>query len=244
MLFLIPVLFAAYMIVTVIRFNQTTYHKSTGNSWFATVSDKGRYGEYLIYKQLRFHEKQGARFLFNVYFPKGNGETTESDVIMITSSGFIVFESKNYSGWIFGDENSRTWTQTLPQGKGRPARKERFFNPIMQNDLHIRYLKTVVGDAYAIRSVIAFSERCVLKKVTVSSPDVQVVKRDYILPAVRIALKTMPQNAITTEEIGRLYDLLYPYSQVSEALKQQHIRNINDRLQSQNTDPDEPKNDM
>ena len=137
-LILIPVVFAAYLIITVIQFNKTTYHLSTGNSYFATAFDKGRYGEYLIFKQLKAFEKKGAKFLFNVYFPKENGETTESDVIMITSRGFIVFESKNYSGWIFGDEKNRTWTQALPQGQGRPALKEKFFNPIMQNNLHIK----------------------------------------------------------------------------------------------------------
>lgn len=229
-LILIPVIFAAYIIITVIGFNKTTYHLSTGNSYFATAFDKGRYGEYLIFKQLKFFEKQGAKFLFNVYFPKENGETTESDVIMITPRGFIVFESKNYSGWIFGDEKNRTWTQTLPQGKGKPALKEKFYNPIMQNNLHIKYLKTVVGDEYAIQSIIAFSERCELKKITVFSPDVQVVKRNRIRAAVQKAMDSMPQDTIAPEEIDRLYALLYPYSQVSDAVKKQHIQNINNEI--------------
>lgn len=85
--------------------------------------------------------------MFNTYLPKGeNGETTEIDVIMICYQGIFVFESKNYSGWIFGNEKYKTWTQTLPQGKGRKAKKEKFLNPIMQNKLHIECLQEVLGD--------------------------------------------------------------------------------------------------
>lgn len=228
MLFFVPFIVLLLVIVChIVIFNKTTYHQTTGNSYFSTVFDKGRYGEYLISKNLRHLEKQGAKFLFNVYFPKEDGETTESDVIMITPRGFIVFESKNYSGWIFGDEKQKMWTQTLPQGKGKPAHKEKFFNPIMQNNLHIKYLRSVVGAEYSIKSIIAFSERCELKKVTVVSSDVQVVKRNHIRQAVETALDMMPQDAMTTEQIEQLYQLIYPYSQVSEAIKQQHVQNIN-----------------
>ncbi len=217
------------VILQVFSFNKTTYHSATGNSYFATIADTGKYGEYRIFKQLKYLEKQGAKFLFNVYLPKENGETTECDVILILPQGFIVFESKNYSGWIFGDEKSKTWTQTLPQGKGRAAHKEKFFNPIMQNNLHIKYLKTVIGDNYAIQSIIVFSERCTLKKISVSSKDVQVVKRNNIVSALTEAIHMMPQDAVPDEEIMRLYELLYPYSQVSDSIKQKHIQNIRNK---------------
>lgn len=228
MILIIPIIiFALILMLQVVSFNKTTYHTTTGNSYLATITDKGRNGEYRIFKQLKYLEKQGAKFLFNVYFPKENGETTESDVILIIPRGFIVFESKNYSGWIFGDEKYKMWTQTLPQGKGRPAHKEKFFNPIMQNNLHIKYLKSVVGDNYSMQSIIVFSERCTLKKVSVYSPDIQVVKRNNIEFAVKNAINNMSQNAISDEEITRLYELLYPYSQVSEEVKLQHIQSIN-----------------
>lgn len=40
----------------------------------------------------------------NLYLPKEDGSTTEIDLIMLSETGILVFESKNYSGWIFGDE--------------------------------------------------------------------------------------------------------------------------------------------
>ena len=76
----------------------------------------GRYGEYTIYKQLKRFENDGAKFLFNVYIPKQRGGTSEIDVLMICKECIFVFESKNFSGWIFGDEKSKNWVQTLANG--------------------------------------------------------------------------------------------------------------------------------
>ena len=38
-----------------------------------------------------------------------NGKKTEIDVLMIYKSGIYVFESKNYGGWIYGDQYEDTW---------------------------------------------------------------------------------------------------------------------------------------
>lgn len=68
-----------------------------------------------------------GKILRNVYLPKDNGETSEIDVLYITQKGIFVFESKNYSGWIFGDEKGQYWTAMLPN-----RQKNRFYNPIKQ----------------------------------------------------------------------------------------------------------------
>lgn len=73
------------------------------------------------------------------------------------------------------------WTQTLPQGKGRPSKKEKFLNPIMQNKLHIRCLNEYLKEEYPVYSVIAFSQRCELKKIELVSDNAAVVKRNDIL---------------------------------------------------------------
>ena len=95
--------------------------------------------------------------LTNVYIPKNDGTTTEIDLLMINKTGIYVFESKNYSGWIFGDEKSKNWTQTLKGGK-----KNKFFNPILQNRAHINALKKLVKDVDSnnFYSYIVFSDRC------------------------------------------------------------------------------------
>ena len=94
---------------------------------------------------------------------------------MIAETGIYVFESKNYSGWIFGDEKGKNWTQVLEN-----KQKNHFYNPVWQNNGHITALKYATGfhNPELYKSHIVFSERCTLKKVNVNLPNVFVMKSD------------------------------------------------------------------
>lgn len=225
---LISCLIGAYFIV-VQQYKKTAYYKITGNSYLSMKFDKGKYGEYLTYRALRVYEADGAKFLFNCYLPRDNGETTEIDILMIHKSGIYVFESKNYSGWIFGNEKGKTWTQTLPQG--RRSHKEHFLNPIIQNKLHIKWLKNFIADdTIPLHSIIVFSERCSLKSIAVFSSDVAVIKRGDIVNTVsKVAAGAV--YMLDNNKVLRLYTKLYPCTQVSGAFKQKHIDDINTRIQ-------------
>lgn len=196
----------------------------TKKSIIDVYRDKGNLGEFLIYHKLRSFEKAGAKFLFNLYIPKEDNETTEIDVIAICKKGIIVFESKNYSGWIFGDINSKMWMQTLPNGKGKSI-KTQFYNPIFQNQTHINNLKKLIDEDIPIFSVITFSERCTLKEVPRSTNEVRIIKRDNVLDTVANIIESNP-NIMQPNEIIKLYGKLYKYTQVDETTKQQHIQNI------------------
>lgn len=213
-------------VISLFRYHRSTYHQITGNGFFSTWFDKGRLGEYQIYKRLKHYEKQGDKFLFNLYLPKQDGTTSEIDVLMLSRYGLFVFESKNYSGWIFGNEHQKSWVQTLPQGKGRKAQKEHFYNPVKQNAAHIRCLRQVIDNVdVPMWSVIAFSERCTLKKVEISSSDIFVVNRDRIEGIVRHVMKTQPQ-ALSGDEMQRLYEILLPTTKCTDEVKQQHIQTV------------------
>ncbi len=206
-------------------YKKTVYYKQTGKSIFTFISDKGAYGEYLTYKQLKRYEKTGARFLFNCYLPAQDKKTSEIDVMMLHTSGIYVFESKNYSGWIFGSEDGKTWTQTLPSG--REAHKEHFYNPIMQNRTHIKWLKHQIGENYPIYSIIVFSERCELKSITIHSSDIPVINRDILYPTVH-SISKENENKISDSQIDELYQKLVQYVNVSSDVKKQHIQDIED----------------
>lgn len=207
------------------NYTKSSYYLVTKTSPIQLYFDKGKLGEYMTYKYLRSAEKNGAKFLFNIYIPKGEEETTEIDVLMIHAKGLFVFESKNYSGWIFGSENQKNWCQTLPQGKGR-SRKESFYNPIMQNRTHIKHLKALVGEDIPTHSIIVFSERCTLKKIEIKSDDIRVIKRDKVYDTAAAICAKTETVALSDMQITEIHDKLYPYTQVSEATKEQHIQNI------------------
>ena len=182
----------------------------------------GKYGEKLTARELNLVQLFGrkGKILRNVYLPKGEGETSEVDVIFITQKGIFVFESKNYSGWIFGDEKSKNWTQMLP---GR--QKIQFYNPIMQNRTHMKWMRSFVGEDVPLFSIIVFSERCELKKVTVSSDDIRVIKRDRTYATVRRRWDKNP-DAVSDEKLKELYEKLKELTHVDKAIKLAHVENI------------------
>lgn len=74
-----------------------------------------------------------------MYIQKTSGEYTQVDVAVATRTGIIVFEVKDYSGWIFGNDRQKYWTQLLAYGK----EKHRFYNPVMQNAGHIQAIRHI-----------------------------------------------------------------------------------------------------
>lgn len=223
---LIFLLFIGFFVVRYVlalrQYKRSSYSVVTRNSFFYVRSDKGRFGEYCTYLKLRDLEEQGGKFLFNVYIPTQNG-TTEIDLLMICRRGIFVFESKNYSGWIFGKESQQKWTQTLPHGRG--SYKEHFYNPVLQNKGHLQALQNYIGAEVPLWSIIVFSERCTLKNVQVTSPNISVVNRYDLFQEVTMRLNRAPA-VFSEEDVERVYAFLYPCSQVSAAVKAQHIENI------------------
>ena len=205
-------------------YKRGAYYQITRNSYFSILFNKGKYGEYLTYKYLKEMEASGAKFLFNVYIPK-NGGTTEIDVLMISPKGIFVFESKNYGGWIFGNESQKSWCQTLPISWGK-CRKEHFYNPIMQNQTHIEALKKLLGEQIPMYSIIVFSDRCTLKDVTVNSRDICVINRCKIASVVSSIYGQTWYDSLDKDSIFEIYNQLYPFSQVDEGTKVQHVANI------------------
>ena len=95
----------------------------------------GQFGEFATEYALTNKNLDGELVVLkNIYVPT-QGKTTEIDLLMIHEKGIFVFESKNYSGWIFGSADQLNWTQSLQNGD-----KNKFYNPIRQNRTHIKAL--------------------------------------------------------------------------------------------------------
>ena len=207
------------------KYEDGTYFQITKIPFWHIGHDVGHYGEYLIYDYLKDMELEGAKFLFNLYIPTYNNKTTEIDVVMITTKGIFVFESKNYSGWIFGTETQRKWTQSLHIGYG-DTQKEHFFNPIMQNEYHIKYLKNLISTNTNFYSIVVFSDDCEFKNITrKSGSTAHLIYRSELYKTIQY-IKSINTNVLSISEIENLYNQLYPYSQVDEITKEKHIINL------------------
>ena len=229
-IFLLAVLIGvALHVVRKKRYEKTEYYRQTKYPYGSVRFNKGRLGEFYIYKYLKSLAGY-KRYLFNLYVPKNDGETTELDVVLLHESGIYVFESKNYSGWIFGTESQQYWTQSLPTRRGK-SQKNHFYNPIMQNKGHLKWLQTFLADqTLPLYSYIVFSNRCTLKNITLTSGKHCVVNRYNLFSAVE---KNIAKAGIqlSSDKIDELFEKLYPLTQINEAEKIVHIRNIQQRTQ-------------
>ena len=219
--------FVIYYLNEIKNYKSTDYYLQTHKSYFSVKFDKGNLGEYYLYCDLKGIAGY-KRFLFNCYIPKPNGEYTEIDLMLLHESGIFIFESKNYSGWIFGAERNKYWTQTLPAGK-RGIEKHKFFNPIIQNQIHIKYLNLIIKQKLSdIYSYVIFSNRCSLKKIELISNNHFVIHRDQVNISVRRNI-ARSINKFSAEKIDSIYDMLYPFTQLDNTKKQEHIQNIRNR---------------
>lgn len=190
----------------------------------AHCDDKGHYGEYLAQYALGNNNLTGySKILCNIYIPY-RGKTSEIDILLIHEKGLYVFESKNYSGWIFGSAENVKWTQCL-----NSKTKYQFYNPIMQNNTHINaisYFLRVPKNAF--RSYILFSDRCEFKKIPPNCEKYIIIHRKNLLKEIRAELK-VKENVYTKEKVDEIYNTLLPLTQISKEEKQKHVESIKRR---------------
>lgn len=126
---------------------------------------KGVRGENRISRLLRKLNKNEYK-VFNDIYIKSNGKSTQIDHLIISIYGIFVIESKNYNGWIHGNEKSEYWTQTFYK------KRQKFRNPIKQNWAHIYFLKEILSSFNHVKyhSVIVFVGDGELKNIYSSIP--------------------------------------------------------------------------
>lgn len=207
------------------KYKNSHYRTASGNRFFKTIFNKGNYGEFLTFRSLEKLEGDN-KILSNIYVPKEDGTTTEIDLLMINRKGIYVFESKNYSGWIFGDEKSKNWTQSFKGGK-----KIAFMNPIWQNKAHINALIKLMNlsENDPIYSYIIFSEQCELKKISFSLQNVNILKRNQLLSLIKKDISTK-EDQLKEEQVVSIYENLKNYTLVDDKVKQLHIQGIKEKL--------------
>lgn len=140
-------------------------------------SVKGRQGEARVDQELGRLDPNDYR-IFRDLLVVAEGRTSQIDHVILSRYGIFVVETKNYSGWIHGGENSRYWTQTIYRYKSR------FLNPVKQNWSHVYALKAVLSDfdGLAFHPIVVFVGGAVLKNV---HSDVRVIYLDDLVPAIR-----------------------------------------------------------
>ena len=125
------------------------------SSWFNDPKRKGDRAEKAVADRLKRRLPAEYKVLNNVYLPQSDGTTAQIDHIVVSRYGVFVIETKNYSGWIFGNADDAEWTQTFYR------KRSTFQNPLRQNDAHVFALVTNLRiDKSYFHNVVALTDTC------------------------------------------------------------------------------------
>lgn len=205
------------------HYEESEFCRMTGITWNQMTENRGIRGEYETYEALKHFAADGARFLFNLYIPSGNGGTTEIDLLMLTTRGIFVIESKNMGGEIWGSVHEHDWTQKLRRSSGELLQNS-FYSPVRQNAGHIHHLRRLMGDRVPLYSFVIFSNLSKLH-VDVTTGQATVVRRCEAASAAQILLRRAPRF-LTPEAVDALYQRLLPYTHASSEVKQRHLEQL------------------
>ena len=181
----------------------------------------------LVLKLLK-HGIPAQTIFHDLYIVKNNGEFSQIDVVVATTEGIIVFEVKDYSGWIYGNGNYSHWTKVLAYGK----RKYRFYNPIKQNKNHIGTLRKQLKQFENIPfySIIAFYGDCELKEINYVPKGTFLVKSPRIFEVLKLIRKNNEAAPYTDKkEIVRILKQAVKNGE-NISNQEKHVENINDML--------------
>lgn len=159
----------------------------------------------------------------NITIPTLNG-TTQIDHVIVSRFGVFVVETKNMSGWIFGDEKNPQWTQSIF------GKKYKFQNPLHQNYRHTKALSDFLGiDHSKFISMVMFWGECELK--TPFPPNV--MNRGYV-SYIKSYTTVLFSDQDVQEIVTALRDGMLPKSW---ATRRQHVASLNERFSSTTTCP-------
>ncbi len=161
----------------------------------------------------------------DLYIAKKDGKFSQIDLVVATKVGIIVFEVKDFSGWIYGKGNQTKWTQVLAYGN----KKNRFYNPIIQNNSHIKQLRQKLKENVPFYSVIVFYGDSELRDISFV-PQKTFVTKDYRVLDVIDTILNKNQVATYKNKQNVINILKDAVKNGNPATEMQHTENINDML--------------
>lgn len=179
---------------------------------------KGWFGE----KKTAFNiwlslDKQTYKRFHNLIIPSSNG-TTQLDHLIVSPYGLFIIETKNKSGWIFGDENQAKWTQVLYK------KKYSFQNPLRQAFRQKKVLATFLSvDESLIRTIVYFVGDCKFKTKLPSN---------VLKSGVGRYIKRFKDQLLHIDEKERILKKLEQHSSRSTLSNKDHIRSLRERHNS------------
>lgn len=176
---------------------------------------RGKIGEYFVSFLLKRLPKDTYLVMNDIMLAGENG-TAQIDHIVISKYGIFVIETKNYKGWIYGDEYVDKWTQNLF------GNKYHFMNPIKQNYGHIKALEKLLNiEENKFVSIVVFSTSSTLKS-NYNSPVIYTLQINKLIKKYK--------EIIIMEDITEIQNKILLANINSKEVRKNHINNINKNI--------------
>lgn len=176
---------------------------------------KGFIGESRVSRQLDKLQEEEYK-VFNDVLIRTSSGSSQIDHIVISIYGIFVIETKNYSGWIYGNEDSEYWTQSIY------AEKTKFRNPIKQNWAHIYALKEVLSDFEQVKyhPIVVFAGSAELKNVSSKIPVV------YDNQLFQTIMDNRGIPSLSLEKVNKIADRLNKVKIQDRESKKEHVHHV------------------
>ena len=180
---------------------------------------KGSVGEFKVNTRLNFLGNEYIS-LNDILIKSSNGNTSQIDELVLSEYGIFIIETKNYKGWIFGNEKSENWTQVIFK------EKHTFRNPIKQNWSHVYALKNVLSEFPNIHyfPIVVFTGDATLKGIESTVP---VIYSNRLNSTIK---NLSSEKCLSQTEVEKIKSILKSVEITEKMARKEHVKNIKQNI--------------
>ena len=180
---------------------------------------KGSVGEFKVNTRLNFLGNEYIS-LNDILIKSSNGNTSQIDELVLSEYGIFIIETKNYKGWIFGNEKSENWTQVIFK------EKHTFRNPIKQNWSHVYALKNVLSEFPNIHyfPIVVFTGDATLKGIESTVP---VIYSNRLNSTIK---NLSSEKCLSQTEVEKIKSILESVEITEKMARKEHVKNIKQNI--------------
>ena len=180
---------------------------------------KGSVGEFKVNTRLNFLGNEYIS-LNDILIKSSNGNTSQIDELVLSEYGIFIIETKNYKGWIFGNEKSENWTQVIFN------EKHTFRNPIKQNWSHVYALKNVLSEFPNIHyfPIVVFTGDATLKGIESTVP---VIYSNRLNSTIK---NLSSEKCLSQTEVKKIKSILESVEITEKMARKEHVKNIKQNI--------------
>jgi hypothetical protein len=185
---------------------------------------RGWLGEYQVRRIIGANKPSKNKYVINNITFHDGSKSVQIDHLIINPSGIIVIETKNRVGKIYGKEDDLNWTIVYKYGK----EKATMFNPVKQNEGHLKSLEKVLSIDVPLYSVIVFTKNADLREISTQSTPVVYAN------SLKQFIKDYSANdsILSPEQVLDIYNQLKELKENNKITNKEHVDGINQRMKA------------